>query len=64
MPFSNLEKFISRNGAKHYGVKINKEKITLIKSSKNLIFKKYLNDEEQKIQIFQPDFPVFWRAIK
>jgi dihydroorotase len=57
---SQLEGFISKHGAKHYNLKINKEKITLVKSSQNLIFKKYLNVNEQKIKIFEPDFPVFW----
>tara|TARA_B110000027_G_scaffold23031_1_gene24918 strand:- start:11796 stop:12836 length:1041 start_codon:yes stop_codon:yes gene_type:complete len=57
-----LENFISKNGAKHYNLNINKEKITLIKSSQNLIFKKYLDVNEQKIKIFEPDFPVFWEV--
>ena len=57
-----LENFISKNGAKHYNLDINKEKITLIKSSENLIFKKYLNINEQKIKIFEPDFLVFWKV--
>ncbi len=55
-----LENFISKNGAKHYNLNINKEKITLIKSNQRLIFKKYLGINEQKIKIFEPDFPVFW----
>ena len=58
-----LENFISKHGAKHYNLKINKEKITLIKSSENLIFKKYLNVKEQKIKIFEPDFLVFWKVV-
>ena len=56
-----LENFISKNGAKHYNLKINKEKITLIKSSQNLIFKKYINVKEKKIKVFEPDFLVFWK---
>ena len=59
-----LENFISKNGAKHYNLNINKEKITLIKSSQNLIFKKYLNVNEQKIKIFDPDFLVFWEVAE
>jgi len=59
-----LENFISKNGAKHYNLNINKEKITLIKSSQNLIFKKYLDVNEQKIKIFDPDFPVFWEVTE
>ena len=58
-----LENFISKHGAKHYNLKINKEKITLIKSSENLIFKKYLNVKEQKIKIFEPNFLVFWKVV-
>ena len=59
-----LEYFISKNGAKHYDLNINKEKITLIKSSQNLIFKKYLDVNEQKIKIFEPDFLVFWKVAE
>ena len=59
-----LENFISKNGAKHYNLNINKEKITLIKSSQNLIFKKYLDVNDQKIKIFEPDFRVFWNVAE
>ena len=59
-----LENFISTHGAKHYNLTISKEKITLIKSSQNLIFKKYLNVKEQKIKIFEPDFPIFWKVAE
>ena len=58
----NIEKFTSINGAKHYDLEINKDKLTLIKSNQNLIFKKYLNINEQKIKIFEPDFLVFWKV--
>jgi dihydroorotase len=61
---TQLENFISKNGAKHYNLNINKEKITLIKSSKNLVFKKYLDVNEQKIKIFDPGFLVFWKVAK
>ena len=57
---SNLEKFISRNGAKHYNLKTNNEKILMVKSSQELSFKKFIDVSEQKIKIFKPDFPVFW----
>ena len=59
-----LENFISKNGSQHYNLNINKEKITLIKSSQNLIFKKYLDVNEQKIKIFEPDFLVFWNVAE
>jgi dihydroorotase len=57
-----LECFISKNGAQHYNLNINKEKIKLIKSSENLVFKKHLNVNEQKIKIFKPNFSVFWQV--
>ena len=43
---------------------INKEKIKLVKSNQNLIFKKHLNVNEQQIKIFAPDFHVFWKVAK
>ncbi|WP_443643395.1 dihydroorotase [Candidatus Levibacter sp. Uisw_134_01] len=55
-----LENFISKNGAKHYNLKINKEKILITKSNHSLLFKKELDVKKQKIRIFEPDFPVFW----
>ena len=60
---NSLENFISINGAIHYGIKPNKDKIKLIKSSKNVVFNKYLNINEEKIKIFNPNFPVFWRVL-
>ena len=56
----NLEKFISRNGAKHYNLNFNNEKITLIKSTKALTLKKYLDVNKKTINIFEPDFSIFW----
>ena len=56
----NLEKFISRNGAVHYNLNINKETIFMVKSNQELSFKEYIYIEDKKIKIFQPDFSVFW----
>lgn len=61
---SNLEKFTSINGAKHYNLNISKEKITLIKSSQNLIFQKYLDVNGKKIKIFDPGFLIFWKIAE
>lgn len=56
-----LECFVSKNGAKHYGLELNKEKIKLFKNKdKKLNLKKYLRIDESKIQIFNPNFPIFW----
>jgi hypothetical protein len=35
----------------------------LVKSSQNVIFKKYLNVNKQEIKIFEPDFLVFWKVV-
>ncbi len=58
----NLEKFISLNGPKHYKLENNKEKIKLVKLQKPVIFKKKLYVKKQSINIFKPDFPVFWKV--
>jgi len=58
----NLENFISKNGAKHYNLALNKEKIKIKKLNQMMIFKKYLNLEHEKIKIFEPDFPIFWEV--
>ena len=57
---TQLESFISKNGAKHYNLKTNNETILLVKSSQALSFKEYLYIEKSKVKIFKPDFPVFW----
>ena len=58
----NLESFTSINGAKHYGCKINHEKIKLRKLSKPLLFENSIKFGDKEIIIFQPDFPVFWEV--
>ena len=60
----NLEKFTSINGSCHYKLKPNKDTILMAKSSEKLNFKEYLFLDKQKIKIFEPDFPVFWRIAK
>ena len=58
----NLENFISKNGAKHYNLPLNKEKIKIKKLNQRKIFKKYLKLGHKKIKIFEPDFPIFWEV--
>ena len=58
----SLENFVSINGALHYNLKLNKDKIKLTKTSKNLVFKKFLQINDEKIKIFEPGFPIFWKA--
>ncbi|MDC0457936.1 dihydroorotase [Alphaproteobacteria bacterium] len=57
---TKLERFVSINGAKHYGLKINEEKIKLRKNIKPIKFKKELINEDINIHIFNPNFPIFW----
>ena len=59
----NLEKFVSLNGAKHYSVKKNKEKITLKKVSKSLKFKKILHSKNYDVKIFKPPFEIYWKIV-
>ena len=60
----NLENFVSKNGAKHYNLGLNKEKIKLKRVNKKLILKKYLDVGHEKIRIFEPNFPIFWTVAK
>ena len=57
-----LERFTSLNGPKHYNVKVNKEKLKLVKSNQPISFKKSINFNGNEIIIFEPDFPVFWEV--
>ena len=57
-----LENFTSINGAQHYNLELNKEKVKIFKSSKKQVFKKYLHIKNQKIQIFEPNLSVYWRV--
>ena len=59
----NLEKFVSVNGALHYSVKKNKNKITLIKKKISIKFIKHIYVKKEKIKIFDPEFPVFWDIL-
>jgi len=61
---SKLENFVSKHGALHYNLNINKEKVKLVKSSEKLNFKNFININKEKIKIFTPDFPVFWNFSK
>ena len=60
---SKLEKFVSINGANHYNLRLNVEKIKLFKSSEPLIFNKMLSINKQNIDIFDPGFCVFWEVL-
>ena len=57
---STLENFVSKNGAIHYNLSFNKEKIKLFKSEESITFKKFLHFKNKKLKIFNPNFPVYW----
>jgi len=59
-----IEKFVSLNGAKHYGLKVNQKKIKMIKSKQQISFKKKIIVNSQEIKIFDPNFPVFWEVTE
>ena len=61
---NNLENFVSKNGASHYNLKYNSAKLKLFRNSKRLIFRDFLDVDDEKIKIFEPDFPVFWNVSK
>ena len=56
----NLEKFISINGPNHYQVKKNNTKIKLYKKKNPLKLKQFLKTSNQKVVIFDPEFPIYW----
>ena len=57
-----LESFTSLNGAKHYNLTPNKKKIRLIKKKKSIRFLKSISLNDDKIIIFEPNFPVYWKV--
>jgi dihydroorotase len=61
---NKLENFVSKNGAIHYNLSLNKERIRLVKSKERTIFKNYLNIRKEKIKIFEPNFSVYWSVLK
>jgi dihydroorotase len=58
---SNLEKFISINGSRHYSLPVNTKKIKLTKSNKTIQFKEFIDYGKERIKVFKPDFPVYWK---
>ncbi len=56
----NLESFVSLNGAKHYGHKVNDEKIKFVKRKKPINFIKEVSVKDTSIKVFDPKLKVFW----
>ena len=59
---NNLENFVSKNGANHYEVDLNKTKIFLKKLSNPIKFKEELIIGSETITIFNPSFFVYWEV--
>ena len=55
----SIESFTSINGAKHYGLPINKDKIKLLKDDKPILFKETLIFDQNEIKMFNPNFQSF-----
>ena len=56
----NLEKFVSLNGARHYNVNTNIERLTLIKKNKPVRLKTWIRAENDKIVFFGSEFKLYW----
>jgi dihydroorotase len=59
-----LENFVSINGAQHYNLDLNMEKIKLRKLNKKILFQKHLDVNLDKITIFNHNFQIFWSVVK
>ena len=59
---NKLENFVSINGSTHYGLKKNKQSITLIKENKPVLFKKKLLINSNSIKVFDPGIKLFWKV--
>ena len=58
-----IEQFTSINGAKHYGLNLNKNTLKLRKNKFPLTLSNGLNFNSQKLIIFKPDFPLHWEVV-
>ena len=56
-----LENFISSNGALHYELPFNSQKIKLIKVKDPINFPNVLKINNFKIKVFKPNFKIFWQ---
>ena len=61
---NSLENFVSINGAIHYELPFNTQKINLRKKNSPIKFKNFLTIKNLNIKIFKPPFNVFWEIEK
>lgn len=57
---ARLESFASLNGPKWYGLPVNENAMTLIKSSAATKFPEKIETGDGPVTVFDPGFPVFW----
>ena len=57
---NNLQQFVSLNGANHYNEEQNTKTIVLVKKMKPLNLKKFILFKNNKIEVFNPGFEIFW----
>ncbi len=55
-----LEGFASLNGPAHYGLPVNQDKITLVKSDKPTVFPAKIESGDGPVTVFDPGYPVYW----
>ena len=58
-----LEHFVSKNGSKHYSLKLNSETLKLAKKDQPIEMISYLKVGTQTINIFKPNFNIFWQVL-
>ncbi len=56
----NLEKFVSINGATHYNLPVNTNKITLVKRDSPIKVRNHIKVNNDKVMIFGKDFDIYW----
>jgi len=57
---ANLEKFISLNGCRFYGLEPNKKRISFTKRNKPVKFPRYVKVGASTVSVFNPGFDVYW----
>ncbi len=56
-----FENFISVNGALHYELPLNSQKIRLLRVKDPIDFPETLNIKNFKVKVFRPNFDIFWQ---
>ncbi len=59
----NLEAFVSKNGPKFYGLRENREQITLRRETEAVTFPDTLTCGDETITVFDPGMPLHWQVV-